>query len=357
MDGFKLKQSSSTISSMNEQILEIRDPRSLIGYEPFLTLIALLFFAWFFYRLFLREITAERHKNLRRHFQSLAKHSVLFSTLFTVFKLLSHQREIILFDRFLTYLALIIFVWGAVIFVKTSRLIILQYLFLGSMKAGVPVLLVNIFSLLMSLTLFLWSASFLFGIKLGPLLATSAAFSIILGLALQDTLGNLFAGISIQFDRSFEIGDWIEIVSGAQKIVGQVKEITWRATSLSGWSDEIIVLPNRTLANSQISNFHSGDHPIIRSQIFRLPLHVDINKAKSILLNSLQEVKSIRNDMGAFVYVAEITDSWFSVKLAYFIDVYSAQFITGDEVMTSGLEALRKNQIPLARQIYELHQN
>ena len=126
------------------------------------------------------------------------------------------------------YIAMAAFVWGNVVFVKTCRLIVLQYLFLGSMRHGVPLLLVNIFSLILSIVLLFWGITHIFGVQVGPLLATSAAASVILGLAMQDTLGNLFAGISLQIDRSFEIGDWVEVVSGIQKTTGQVREITWR---------------------------------------------------------------------------------------------------------------------------------
>src|SRR5690606_32742898 len=143
--------------------------------------------------------------------------------------------------------------------------------FMGSVKAGVPILVVNIFSLMLSVLLTFWVVSRLFGVQLGPLLATSAAFSIILGLALQDTSGNLFAGISLQLDKNYEIGDWIEITTGLLKVVGQVKEITWRSTLLTGLSDELITLPNRLMSGASISNYSPADSPIVRSQVFRVP--------------------------------------------------------------------------------------
>ncbi len=343
---------------MNEKILKAQALYGLIDYEPFVILISLVFFAWAFYKLFLRDASTERHKNLRNHFQNLLRHSILFSILFVSFKFI-YQTENLEFGlpRTLPYIGLTTLFWGMVVFVKTSRLITLQYLFLGSMKAGVPVLLVNIFSLILSLTLLLWAASFLFGIQLGPLLATSAAFSIILGLALQDTLGNLFAGISLQLDRSFEIGDWLEIINGPQKIIGQVKEITWRATSLVGWSDEIITLPNRTMANSQISNFQGGDQPFIRSQIFRLPLNVDTEKAKKCLYASLKEVSVIRQDPQPLVFISESTDSWLGMKVIYYIDSYGSQFTIGDKVLIAGLRHLEAAGIGLAHQIYQIQQN
>lgn len=317
---------------------------ALLDFEPFIILTALLLLAWVFYKLFLREVSDERHRNLRNHFRNLIRHYLVLSLFFITFGGLGQltQGEGAL-GRSLPYLGLLTFLWGGIVFVKTCRLIILQYLFLGSMKAGVPVLIVNIFSLALSVVMFLWAGTQIFGLDLAPLLATSAAFSIILGLALQDTLGNLFAGISLQLDKSFEIGDWLEITQGVQKTVGQVKEITWRATTLIGWTDEVIVIPNRTMANSHIANFQSGDVPIVRSQLFRLPYGTDLELAKRVLLDSLRDIPDVRTFPEPLCLVSENNESWLGLKLSYYIDNYGSQYTAGHKVLTRGLEALRQH--------------
>lgn len=329
---------------MNEKFIQTQSLYSLLDLEPFIILSALLLLAWVFYKLFLREVSEERHRNLQNHFRGLFRHYLIMSVFFMTFAGILHFTEGQgPLGRSLPYLGILTFGWGGAVFVKVCRLIILQYLFLGSMKAGVPVLIVNIFSLLMSVVLALWGASQIFGIQLAPLLATSAAFSIILGLALQDTLGNLFAGISLQLDKSFEIGDWVEVVQGLQKTVGQVKEITWRATTLIGWADEVIVIPNRTMANSHISNFQSGDLPIIRNQIFRLPYGVDVALAQECLLASLREIPEVRNFPEPLCLVSENHESWLGLKLSYYIDNYGAQYTVGHKVLARGLEYLKAN--------------
>ncbi|MFN7728046.1 MAG: mechanosensitive ion channel family protein [Bdellovibrio sp.] len=331
---------------MNEKFIKTQSLYTLLDLEPFVILSALLLLAWVFYKLFLRDVSEERHRNLRNHFTGLFRHFLILSVLFATFAgILQLTDGSGALGRSLPYLGILTFAWGGAVFVKVCRLIILQYLFLGSMKAGVPVLIVNIFSLLMSVVLFLWGASQIFGIQLAPLLATSAAFSIILGLALQDTLGNLFAGISLQLDKSFEIGDWVEVTQGMQKTVGQVKEITWRATTLIGWTDEVIVIPNRTMANSHISNFQSGDVPIVRSQMFRLPYGSDLAMAQSCLLASIQGIPEVRTFPEAVCVVTENHDSWMGLKLAYYIDNYGAQYTVGHKVLTRGLEYLKANGI------------
>src|SRR6185369_14801218 len=95
-------------------------------------------------------------------------------------------------------------------------------------KIDAPTLIRNIFSIVAFTIFFLIAFTFLFpDVNLGARFTTSAIFGVILGLALQDTLGNFFAGISLQADRPFQVGDVITV--GAQRHTGVVEEISWRA--------------------------------------------------------------------------------------------------------------------------------
>lgn len=330
--------------------------RELLGLESTIVLGLLIALAWSFYRVFLKEANKERHENIHLYFQEIFKNFAFFIlvTLMTVGMDRSFQPDET-FARPIPYLTLIAIVWGGFIFVRTCRLLLLQYLFLGSMKAGVPVLLVNIFSLILSIGLFIWLVSGVFQIQLAPLLATSAVFSIVLGLALQDTLGNLFAGISLQFDKAFEIGDWLEVNNGSQKTVGQVKEITWRSTTLIGWSDEVITIPNRVMSSSSLANYQNGEIPFLRSQIFRLSYDADEKLVKSILVGSLQGIKDIRDEPAPLCFVSESTDSWQTFKLVYYIERYGAQFVIADHVLHRGWNALKAAGLSPEKQSFIIH--
>jgi small-conductance mechanosensitive channel len=330
---------------MGERLLNTRSLYALMDMEPFFILCALLALAWMFYKIFLREVSEERHKNLQGHFSNLSRHFVVLTTLFATFLILREAPIDNAFQRAVPYIALAGLLWGMIVFVKACRLIILQYLFLGSMKHGVPVLIVNIVSLILSLLLTLWTAGSIFQVELTPLLATSAAFSVILGLALQDTLGNLFAGISLQVDKAFDIGDWIEVTSGTMRTVGQVREISWRATVLVGWTDEMITLPNRLLANSQLANFSLNDKPIIRSQSFRLPYNTNTGIAKQALLESLRGIPHVRSTPDPFVLISEMNESWMMIKLGYFIDNFGSQYTIADAVVERALQNLKAQGI------------
>lgn len=331
---------------------------NILDFELFILLILFCVCNYLFYRVFLKNVSDERHESITRHFKSLIKYLCILSVLFTAFSLSSnYASEALHFKKITVYLAGLTFFIGSVIFVKCFRLFVLQYLFLGSMRTGVPLLLVNIFSLILSILILFWSLSKVFGIDLTPILATSAAFSIVLGLALQDTLGNLFAGISLQVDKTFELDDWIEIQNGTIKITGQVNELSWRSTVLIGLAGELVTLPNKLVSSCQVSNFSSDRNPIMRSQIFRLRIKSDLKKAKDLIESTLSEVSDIKGSPAPFAYIQEVSDSWANIKIIYFITDFGKQFVIGDKVFERVLNILKLNDFELAHQVIEYQNN
>ena len=328
---------------------------NLLDVELYVVLGILCFGTFLFYKSFLKRASQVRHQNIQNYLRRINRDFFALTFLFVVFLLLSEQiTTSILIKKITPYVGMITYFVGVQLFVRVCRLNVLMYLFLGSMTAGVPVLLVNIFSLLLFISLGLWSTSHLFGVQVAPLIATSAAVSVILGLALQDTLGNLFAGIAMQIDRAFEIDDWLEIQNGANKTVGQVKELTWRATVLTGLSDEIITLPNKVVALSQISNFSPPGIPILRSQIFKIPHDQDAQKAKELLELAVSQIADIRAIPSPLAYISDLNENWIGVKIVYFIDSYGRQYLIGDKVFALGQRTLEQNGFTIAHQVLEV---
>lgn len=325
---------------------------SLVQLEPILMTLGLIFSAVVIYKLFLKSVSEERHRNLKNLFKNLGGHvlfaAATFGLYYGIYRFNVDADEALI--RIASYVGLITIVSWTIVFVKTSRILLFEYLFISHMRAGVPLLLVNLFSLLLTIFLSGWLLTELFNVKLAPLLATSAIFSVVLGLALQDTLGNLFSGVAMTFDKPYEIGDWIEISLNGQKWVGQVQEISWRATVLLGISDESISVPNRLMGQTQISNFSTKTRPIWRSQLFRVAHGSSIAEAKRALKEAAMKVPSILKTPAPYPYVWESNDSFVTFKVVYCIEDFGRQFLIGDEVITAGNEALQKAGFELASQ-------
>lgn len=89
-----------------------------------------------------------------------------------------------------------------------------------------------------------------FGVDITPLLATSAVLTVVLGLAVQDTLGNLVAGMVLHFEDSIQLGEWLEM----DNVVGEVRDLTWRAVRVVTSTQNIHVFPNQDFTRKKFQN-------------------------------------------------------------------------------------------------------
>src|SRR5215471_18291209 len=127
-------------------------------------------------------------------------------------------------------------------------------------------------------------------IDLSSLLAGSAIVSVVIGLALQETLGNLFAGLAIQLERPFQVGD---IVSVGNEIFGRVVQIGWRATRVENKRREIVSLPNTTFSKQGVKNYSRGTEPVGFDTFVEIGYDTPPNRVKAVIRDTLAEVPLI----------------------------------------------------------------
>src|SRR6266850_1050253 len=96
--------------------------------------------------------------------------------------------------------------------------------------------------------------AYVFDLPIQGLLATSGVIAIILGLALQSTLSDVFSGIVLNFTRPYRPGDWISIDGSTD---GRVIEMNWRATHVLTGKSDLAIVPNSTIAKARIVNASS----------------------------------------------------------------------------------------------------
>jgi len=154
-------------------------------------------------------------------------------------------------DTMVAVLKLIFFAAIAYLVVRALNALIFGLVFRFRRGFEAPALVRNIFTIVAFTALFFLIFSQIFpDANLGAVFTTSAIFGVILGLALQDTLGNFFAGISLQADRPFQVGDVITV--GVQRHTGVVEEITWRAVKIRTFQNHVVLISNSTAAREPI---------------------------------------------------------------------------------------------------------
>ncbi|MBB3592017.1 small-conductance mechanosensitive channel/CRP-like cAMP-binding protein [Rhizobium sp. BK529] len=98
--------------------------------------------------------------------------------------------------------------------------------------------------------------AYVFGVPVATLIATSGVFAIVLGLALQSTLNDVFSGIALNLGRHYSVGDWIVLDDGVQ---GRVVETNWRSTHLLNGTNDLVIVPNSALAKARLTNLTSPE--------------------------------------------------------------------------------------------------
>ena len=158
------------------------------------------------------------------------------------------------------------------------------------------------------------------GVELSSLLAGSALITAVIGLSLQDTLGNVFAGLSIQAQRPFEVGDWVQLAESVEPL-GKVTEINWRATKLLTADQIEIIVPNGVLAKTSIRNL-SKPLPFVRRGIrVRAAYEFSPAHVRETLLKAIVDAPGVRTDMAPSVIIEDFDPDGASYRLRYFADV------------------------------------
>jgi small-conductance mechanosensitive channel/CRP-like cAMP-binding protein len=93
--------------------------------------------------------------------------------------------------------------------------------------------------------------NFVFAVPIGGLLATSGIIAIVLGLALQSTLADVFSGIAVGLERPYRVGDLLWVDGG---IEGLVTQVTWRSTHIATGQNNIAIVPNSVIAKARLIN-------------------------------------------------------------------------------------------------------
>lgn len=153
------------------------------------------------------------------------------------------------------------------------------------------------------------------GISLGPMLAGLGIVSIIVGLALQESLGNLAAGGMILITRPYDLNDHIRL--GAAE--GRVKDMSLIATTIASFDNTMLVIPNRQVWNATIMNFTRAAIRRVDVEV-PVPHEADFSKVERILRDIIGDDDRIRSEPAPVVQFGSMGDSASSFWVRVWVD-------------------------------------
>ena len=163
------------------------------------------------------------------------------------------------------------------------------------------------------------------------------------GFALQDTLGNAFAGLAIQSEKPFNIGHWITV----DEHEGRVAEVTWRATKLRTKTGNFVIVPNSEIAKAAITNYSEPAAPT------RLYIDVGVsydappNTVKAVVKEALQNCSLVLRAPAPDAMIHDFAASSIIYRVRFWIEDFELDEEAADQVRTSLYYGFRRRGIEI----------
>lgn len=169
------------------------------------------------------------------------------------------------------------------------------------------------------------------GIELLGILASLAVFSLIIGLAVQQTLGNMLNSFMLAIDQPFEVGDRISV----EGVTGTVMSVGILSTKILTLHEQLVVIPNNRLVDSTITNYARGGGDGLGSRVtLTLDIGVDYDErsahVKQVILDVAKKCPHIEEEPAPRVLLRELADFSKNYRLYVWIGDYGEEFIATD---------------------------
>ena len=159
------------------------------------------------------------------------------------------------------------------------------------------------------------------GFDVTGILAVTSVVGLILGLASQETLANIFAGIALQIDRPYHYGDYLKLPSGE---IAKLDKIGMRTTRLTDVWHNTIIISNSEFAKLRVANLSLPDDISIVATQAELPLATDLGALKKSIISSLSAAKpkGLLSDLGYSLSLDTIKPASVLVSFSFWVKDY-----------------------------------
>jgi small-conductance mechanosensitive channel/CRP-like cAMP-binding protein len=209
----------------------------------------------------------------------------------------------------------------------------------GQQRSTVPKLLIDILRLLLVLVGAAIVISSVWEADLGSLLTAIGVSSIVLGLALQNTLDNVMAGIAVLFEHPFDVGDWIKVGD----LSGEVMEMNWRSVRVRTRDRDLVVVPNSVIGKETIINLSRPSRAHGERVTIGFSYDDPPNKVKRIMQSVALRTRGVTAQPTPVVHVVKYNDFTIDYEIWFFIEDFERQPEIMDEFMTLVWYAAKRN--------------
>ncbi len=174
-------------------------------------------------------------------------------------------------------------------------------------------------------------------------LATTAVGAVVIGFALQDTLGNLFSGLAIQIEKPFRVGHWVTI-AGTE---GLVSEVTWRATKIRTKAGNFVVVPNSVVAKETITNYSEPTHDTRLEVEVGASYDTPPNQVKAVIAQALRDEPLLVPGREPEILLVDFAASAITYRVRVWTADFAADMRVRDRVRSHIYYAFRRHGISI----------
>jgi len=186
------------------------------------------------------------------------------------------------------------------------------------------------------------------GLDLGNLLTALGVSSLVIGLALQEPLANIFNGISLLIAKPFEEGDWIKVGDD----IGRVVDINWRSLEIVNRSNELIIIPNNMISKEKVKNLSRPNK--LHAEMVTIGFSYDDHpeKVKQVAQKILDSTPEILKSPPPVTLTLTYEDFYINYGIKFFVKDYADSILIKDKIMTKMYSAAieYKLTIPFPKQ-------
>ena len=206
-------------------------------------------------------------------------------------------------------------IFGTFFFLALLRRFYWEYYFQHRHQAEVPKFISQVVALAVMLAAIILVLDFVYGLRVPGLLAGSGILAVILGLAMQDLLGNIIAGFALNIGRPFRAGDWLVL----DKYQAEVMETNWRSTRLRTNDHLLLDIPNNQIARQIVVNLGPATHP----HAMRLHVNLDYaaapNPVKAAILHAASRAEGVLAEPKPKVFLVAFADSAITYEIKFWL--------------------------------------
>jgi small-conductance mechanosensitive channel len=234
-------------------------------------------------------------------------------------------------------------IFGGVFIISLVDRYVWELYFKQLQNIDVPKFLPEVVRLGILVLAIFWALEHFYGQTVSQLIIAPGIAALVIGFAMQDSLGNIISGIALQAGKPYAHGDWLMIDGRYAEVI----EVNWRATRLRTNDDIVIEIPHRQMASQTIVNLNRPT----RRHAMRVSVGIDYSappsRVKDVLLHATSNAKGVAPEPKPKVYLKTFGDSSIEYEIKFWLEDHLHYFEVCDSIRTNVWYSLHRHGIKI----------